>query len=135
MTEHKRSEKERKEIMKGHICICIKKRGSNPMRSTTLHVCVSSQIPPTAEDKTKFEFFTKGFTKVVIFSFISCSLALNLSSNHLYIEGRTFIHFHFFLAHTHKEPIFIWTTSLYLHITYAYLLTPHEVYFSSFLFL
>lgn len=63
MTEHKRSEKERKKIMRGHICIYIKKRGSNPMSLTTLHVCVSSQIPPTAEDKTKFEFFTKASQK------------------------------------------------------------------------
>lgn len=44
------------------------------MRLTPLHVCVSSQIPPTAEDKTKFEFLTKGFTKVEVFSFISCLL-------------------------------------------------------------
>ena len=117
MTEHKRSEKERKEIMKGHICICIKKRGSNPMRSTTLHVCVSSQIPPTAEDKTKFEFFTKGFTKVVIFSFISCSLALNLSSNHLYIEGRTFIHFHFSFSQTKYGSLFFFFVLFHLSVT------------------
>lgn len=47
-------------------------------------------------------------------------------------KKQIFYSFSFFLARTHKEPIFIWTRSLYLHTTYAYLLTPHEVYFSSF---
>ena len=39
------------------------------MSLTTLHVCVSSQIPPTAEDKTKFEFFTKASQKSQSFLF------------------------------------------------------------------